>query len=908
MANWHKLFFSIVAILLFQIAQAQNRENIYLTGTYQEASLSQFFEDVTRDYGIRFYYATEWINDVKFSATFNSTPFDVALSKVLGEGNLSSISYDDKTILIINQKSGMIVTDEGKDMELVVLGKDGTNPRGTKVKFSGYIKDAGNQEEILGARIFVDELKTGTVTDQYGYYTMQLPVGTYTITYSFVGLQEEQRRVRINEEGILNIDLFESPIELEGVTVYGEAEDANVTGTQMGKTKMSIATMKKMPAFLGEVDVVKSITLLPGVTSVGEGSSGFNVRGGSVDQNLILLDGAPIFNSAHLFGFFSVFNPDAVDEVEFFRGGIPADFGGRLSSVLNVKQRAGSKDKFSLNGGIGIVSGRVTVEGPIVKQKTSYLLALRSSYSDWLLNSLNDPDLNKSEAGFQDASFRIDHTINDKSSIYLSTYYSRDKFKFGSDTVYKWQTANAVMRYNYLIGKKLSSSLTLVNANYRYDVSREHPNSGFELNYVIDYKSAQLDFGLTAGFHNITFGGSTILYDFAPGSLMPTSETSEINPVDIQHEKNLESAFYLNDEFKLSPNLTLMAGIRYSLFHVLGPRDVYGYINGLPKRDYTLNDTISYADGETITTYSGFEPRFSMRYTLGLNSSIKASFNRMYQYIHLISNTTAITPLDIWKPSDTHIKPQSGDQVSFGYFQNLKNNTYEASLEFYYKWIYNLVDYRDGATLLLNPTLETDLLRGDGRSYGAEFLLRKSKGKLTGWASYTYSRSWRQVNGLLPEERINAGQWYPSNNDRPHDFKLVLDIKTYRRWSFAVNFNYSSGRPITAPESGYAISTDFGFEGINIGEFPDITIANYARRNQYRIPDYHRLDFSMTYEPNLRKNKRWKESWTFSIYNVYGRKNAYSIFFQDTASSRPQAYKLSVLGRPFPSITYNFTY
>lgn len=908
MANWHKLFFSIVAFFLLQFAQAQTKENIYLTGEYKDVPLSQFFEDVTAEYGIRFFYASEWVDDIKITASFSSTPFDVALSKVLSQGNLSAIDYDNKTMLIINQKSGMIVTDEGKELELVVIGNDGANPRGAKVKFSGYIKDANNGEEILGARVYVEELKTGTVTDPYGYYSMQIPVGTYTISFSFVGLQEETRRVRINEEGVLNMDLFESPIELDGVTVYGEAEDANVTGTQMGKTKLSIATMKKMPAFLGEVDVVKSITLLPGVTSVGEGSSGFNVRGGSVDQNLILLDGAPIFNSSHLFGFFSVFNPDAVDEVEFFRGGIPADFGGRLSSVLNVKQRAGSKDKFTLNGGIGLVSGRLTVEGPIIKQKTSYLVALRSSYSNWLLRSLNDPSLNKSDAAFQDASIRIDHTINDRSSLYLSTYYSRDRFKFGSDTVYEWQTANAVLRYNYLIGKKLSSSFTLVNSNYRYDVSRDAVNDGFELDYQIDYKSAQLDFGLSAGFHNISFGGSTILYDFSPGNLDPTNPASEITAVSIQNEQNLETAFYINDEFKLSPDITLMAGLRYSLFHVLGERDVYGYIEGLPKRDFTLNDTTSYGSGETITSYSGLEPRFSMRYSLGLSSSIKASYNRMFQYIHLISNTTAITPLDIWKASDTHIRPQSGDQVSFGYFRNFKNNTYEASLEFYYKWIYDLVDYRDGANLLLNPTLETELLRGDGRSYGAELLVKKSKGKLTGWASYTYSRSWRQVNGLLPEERINGGNWYPSNNDRPHDFKLVLDIKTYRRWSFAVNFNYSSGRPITAPEAGYALSTDFGFEGINIGEFPDITIANYAQRNQFRIPDYHRLDFSMTYEPNLKKDKRWKESWTFSIYNLYGRKNAYSIFFQDTASSRPQAYKLSVLGRPFPSITYNFTY
>ncbi|MCK4825926.1 TonB-dependent receptor, partial [bacterium] len=521
------------------------------------------------------------------------------------------------------------------------------------------------------------------------------------------------------------------------------------------------------------VDVIRSLTLLPSVNTVGEGASGFNVRGGDIDQNLILLDDAPVFNSSHVFGFFSVFNPDVVNNVTLMTGGISAKYGGRLSSILDIKQNEGNYKKFTGKGGIGIVSSRLALEAPILKDKCSFLVAGRTSYSDWILRKVPDINVQSSSAFFYDLTAKINYRINHKNKLSVSTYISDDIFGFGPDTTYNWGTRNAVFKYNHTWGENLFSDFTAYYSNYHYKVNNQEEYNSFELEYAIENQSLKADFTYLLQKHHIDFGTGIIWYGIKPGTLIPASEISSINPVYLKKEQSREMAVYVNDEYKISPGITIMYGLRYSSFQNLGPADVYLYQDNIPKEQGTITDTLQYSNGEIIKSYGGFEPRVSIKLGIGPSSSLKLSYNRMRQYISLISNTAAITPIDIWKTSNKHIKPQTGDQVIIGYFKNFAENSIETSIEVYYKKVNHLVEYKDGANLLLNETLEADLLEGKGRAYGLELQVKKKNGRLTGWANYAYSRSERQVNGEYPEEQINFGEYYPSNYDKPHNVKLV---------------------------------------------------------------------------------------------------------------------------------------
>ncbi len=761
-----------------------------------------------------------------------------------------------------------------------------------KFTLKGYLKDADNGEGLLGATVYVRELGTGTATNLYGFYSLSLPEGTYSISYSYIGYGTVSKTVALTQDQTIDIELRMEGTEMEGVEIRAEAEDEALQSVEMSVVKLEIASIKKIPQFLGETDIIRSIQLLPGVTTVGEGATGFNVRGGNIDQNLILLDEAPIYSSSHLFGFFSVFNGDAVKDVKLYKGGIPAMYGGRLSSVLDIRQKEGNLKKFSGSGGIGVVSSRLTLEMPIIKDKSSFMIAGRRSYADMFLVFSNDEALKNNTAYFYDLNAKFNYTFSDRDRLFISGYFGNDVFGFGDDFASRWGNTSGTIRWNHLFSDRIFANFTGIYSDYQYKLGVPSGANQFDWTshiYTINLKS---DFTFFPNPDNtIDFGISLLRYRFEPGLV----KGNNFPTFSIDNKYALESGIYVSNEQKIGDKLILKYGIRYSLYQHLGKGTVYEYAEGEPKSRVSITDTVTYASNELIQNYGGLEPRFSLNYRVSPQTSLKLSYNRTRQYVHLISNTTAATPLDIWTSSDRHIKPALADQIAGGYFRNFKDNTYEFSGEVYYKVFQDLVDYKDGARLLFNETLEADLLRGEGRAYGLELMLKRNKGRFNGWLSYTLSRSEIKVDSDLPEERINNGEWYPSNYDKLHDLSAVMSYDLNAKWSFSANFAYMTGRPITYPDAKY--------------EYAGITAGNYGNRNGARTPAYHRLDFSANYE-NIKPDRKWQGSWNISVYNVYGRRNPYSISFRQNADN-PQiteAIRLSILGTILPSVTYNFKF
>lgn len=867
------------------MASSQDINNNRISGNYENRPFEEFIEEIENKYPVRIFYKDEQTSSILVNTRFSNTTIEEVLSHILRGTGLSLLKYSDYHLIIIKEsdpkRADISQEEESGSKELYV--------------FNGYVNDANTGNPIPGATLFIEELKKGASTNQSGFFTFTISPGEYTISINSVGYLPEKRSVKITSKQTITFELFEKSIQLSEVTITESRPDQNVSGNEMGKNTFNIKTLKSIPPFLGEVDVFRSIILLPGVSTVGEGASGFNVRGGSVDQNLILLDEAPIFNPSHLFGFFSAFSSETIKDATLFRGGIPAQFGGRISSILDVNLKEGNMKTFHGQGGVGLVSSRLALEGPIIKDKTSFILSGRASYSDWILKSIKNEDLRNSSAAFYDINGKLTHRINEKNSISLTGYLSDDSFKFASDTTYGWGNKSATLQWFHNFNKKFFGNFTAILSQYQYEVLGRKPGNGFNLSSGINYKAFKGDFVYLADSKNkIDFGFSTSSYLFKPASLSPDTEESQILPINLENEQSLESGLYISNEYSVTKNFSIIYGLRYSLFHNLGPGNAIEYHEGLPKAFDTVKDTAIFASNKIIKNFQGFEPRFSFRWSLTPSSSLKGGYNRMNQYIHLISNTTAVTPLDIWQTSNLNIQPMTGDQFSLGYFRNFNENTIETSAEIYYKKIYNLIDYKEGAELLLNEHIETELVTGEGRAYGIELLVKKTLGRLTGWASYTFSRSERIVNNDFPEEKINNGNYYPSNFDKPHDLTLVGNIEFSKRISLSANFTYSTGRPITYPTSKYYVD--------------DVLVVKYSERNQYRIPDYHRLDLSLTIEGNHKKNKKWHGNYNFSLYNVYSRRNAYSVFFRSDDTRNPQAFKLSVLGSMFPSIGYNFKF
>ena len=772
-----------------------------------------------------------------------------------------------------------------------------------KFTISGYINDGSTGEALIGSTIYVEELTAGVQTNVYGFYSLTLPIGNYTLEYRYIGYISQKKKINLAKDEQLNIELSSEDVHLEEIIIKGTPEDKNVTSTEMGTVELDIKTIRKVPAFLGEVDVIKSIQLLPGVSSVGEGASGFNVRGGSVGQNLVLLDEAPVYNSSHLLGFFSVFNPDAVKDVKLYKGSIPARYGGRIASILDIRMKDGNAKKFGVQGGVGTIFSRLAVEGPTIKDKGSFILAGRRSYIDVLARPFTDVLNDGAVLNFYDLTFKTNYKFNQNNTVFLSGYLGRDKFLFDKNQGFSWGNKTATIRWNHLFGDRLFSNFTTFFSDYDYSLAfGETDFDKFEWNSRIRTINFKPEFTYFINSSNeLIFGGEMIYYKFNPANAVGVSNGVSAD-VSLEKKYGLESAIFIGNKTKFNEAISAQYGLRISNFQYLGPGNVYEWETTEPGKRKELVSASRADKYESIASYTNFEPRVSVKVQTGSKTSIKASYNRMSQYIHLISNTTASNPLDVWRPSTNNIEPQIGDQYAIGIFKNFgPANDYEVSIEGYYRDTKNQIEYIDGADILINEFLEADLLSGAGRAMGLEFYIKKNTGKLNGWISYTLGKSELKVNG------INNFEWYPARFDQRHNLKIVGYYELSPRWTLSANFTFLSGTPTTFPTDRFT-QQDYL-----------IPYNAFDSRNNVRIPNFHRLDVSATlhgkkYKKNgkLRKNSDY---WVFGFYNVYARKNPFSIYFSQ-GTERPVtgqpietfATQVSIIGTIIPAISYNFNF
>ncbi|EAZ95205.1 outer membrane protein [Flavobacteria bacterium BAL38] len=768
-----------------------------------------------------------------------------------------------------------------------------------KVILSGVASDTNNNETLIGVSVYISELNIGTYTNEYGFYSISVPQGNYTVQVSYVGFETILEKIEINQNVKKNFSLKESNQELKEVVITKNIYRTNIKKPEMSVNKLSINTIKQMPAILGETDVIKSILTLPGVTNAGEGQSGFNVRGGSADQNLVLLDEATIYNTSHLFGFFSVFNTDAIKDLKLYKGGIPSRFGGRVASVLEIYQKDGNNTDFHMNGGIGIISSRLLVEGPIVKNKGSFLFAGRSSYAHLFLK-LTD---NKNSAYFYDLNTKLSYKLNENNNLYASGYFGRDVFSLNESFVNTYGNSVFNLRWNHLFSNKLFSNLSLIYSDYYYGLTLDF--IGFNWDSGIKNYNLKYDFKhYLSDKVKLFYGANAIYHDFNPGKIEPTNDTSGINPDQLAKKYAFEPSVYIDVEQQITDKLAINYGLRYSKFYRLGDEEINLYANNqavVYNEDFQIYEKATpigseyFGKNKTIAQFGNLEPRVSIAYTLNESSSIKASYNRMSQYLHLISNTQSPTPLDVWAPSDDYLKPQILDQVAFGYFKNFQNDDYTLEVETFFKKLKNRLDYIDGADLIANDDIEQVVLKGEARAYGLEILARKNNGKLNGWISYTLSRSEQRTPGRTAVETgINNGEWYKTGWDKLHNIAITSMYKLNEKWSFSSIFSLQSGQPVTYPNGQY--------------QYQGISVPTYGLRNENRLPTYHRLDISATLVPEKNKTRNWHGEWVFGIYNVYSRKNAASISFrQNQDSGNNEAVRLSIFGI-VPSVTYNFKF
>ncbi|WP_200976363.1 TonB-dependent receptor [Echinicola sp. 20G] len=755
-----------------------------------------------------------------------------------------------------------------------------------KFTIRGNIEDANSGEGLIGATVFIKELSTGGTSNVYGFYSLTVPAGDYTLVYSFVGYESITKAITLDKDQTIDVELGSGATELEEVVVNAEPEDSNVRSTQMSVNKLDMREVEAIPVIFGEKDIIKTIQLLPGIKA-SEGGGGFFVRGGSADQNLILLDEAPVYNASHLLGFFSVFNSDAIKDLTIYKGHIPSEYGGRASSVLDIKMKEGNNKKFAAQGGIGLISSRATIEAPIVKDKGSFVVSGRRTYVDLFLKLSNDEEVKNSILYFYDLNAKANYKLGDKDRIFVSGYFGRDNFGYGDLFGFDWGNTTATVRWNHLFNDRLFLNSTAMFSDYNYEVEimaeeEENENNGFKVTSAIRDFSVKEDFEYYINPQNtLKFGASAIRHNFVPGEIIPQGD-SYINEQKLQRKYAWETAAYISEDIEFSPRFNVNAGLRYSWFAQIGPGEIYTY-----DEDGDVIDTETYGDGEIVKSYGGLEPRLGLTYLLNDEVSVKASYGRNRQYLHLVSNSNAGTPIDLWIPSSNNVRPQIADQIALGYFRNFNDNAYESSVEVYYKDMKNQVDYRTGAELVFNENVESQLLFGDGWSYGAEFFVRKNKGDLTGWISYTLSKTERQFDG------VDYGEVYPASWDRPHDLSIVGIYQLNKRWNLSASFVYRSGDAVTYPVGKYEVK----------GE----VINMYDKRNNNRLPEYHRLDLGATLK--LKSNQKFESDLNFSVYNAYARKNAFMVTFREDRDdpTKTEAVKFSLFSI-LPSVTYNFRF
>tara|TARA_B100000809_G_scaffold153591_1_gene150962 strand:+ start:11225 stop:13567 length:2343 start_codon:yes stop_codon:yes gene_type:complete len=759
-----------------------------------------------------------------------------------------------------------------------------------KYTLSGTVKDLSNGEDLIGLTIFVKELPgTGTISNVYGFYSLTLPKGEYTIQYSYVGFQTQEYKINFNQNNKKDIELGSGANELEAFEVNAKKEDENIRSTEMSVTKIDMKEIESIPVLFGERDVLKTIQLLPGVATGGEGSAGFFVRGGSADQNLILLDEAPVYNASHLLGFFSVFNSDAIKDLTLYKGGMPAQFGGRLSSVLDIKMKDGNSKKLSVSGGLGLISSKLTIEAPIVKNKGSFIISGRRTYVDQFTRLSSNENIKNTTLYFYDLNLKANYRLSKKDRVFLSGYFGKDELGIKDRIGINWGNTTATLRWNHLFNDKLFSNTSLIYSNYNYKFSIDAAE--FQIDSKIEDLTIKEDLDFYLNDKNkIKFGGSLVHHTFAPGEFSSTGELENINELKIEKRYSIESGLYLSNEQKINDLLSVTYGLRYSNFTQVGPGEIYSF-----EDDGSISDTTNYTSWQKVSSYNGLEPRVSVKYQLNESSSLKTSYARSNQYLHLLSNSSSESPTDTWMPSSNNIKPEVSDQVALGFFKNFKNNVYEFSTEVYYKILDNTIDYKNGAEVSLNPIVEGELLYGEGRAFGIELFLKKRKGKFTGWISYTLAKSQNKF------EVLNDGEWFSTKQDRTHDLSLVGMYSLSDRVKISSTFVYYTGNAVTFPTGKYEIDNQ--------------TVNLYSDRNGSRMPNYHRMDIGLTWDGKKYKEvknletgetektkKRFTSSWNFSVYNLYARENAYSISFEDSKITQTSLFKM------IPSVTYNFKF
>lgn len=884
-------------------ANSQNIQEKIINGKYENVSFSEFFNKLEKDYSIPFYFRNEWIQDKSFSYEFNNAPLIQVLNIILAKQPLSYRFFQNNSVVIFPKGSDIRKKTVNDGPQLLIIGDPLNEGRYVSAKISGKIVDGKNTEPLAGAVVFHPQTGIGTTTNQKGNYEIDLPTGEYSLQISFMGFEVLNQPIKLIENGKADFEIFEESHNLDEVTVKGD--DTKASKAQMSMIKVNSRIMKELPVLMGEADVIKSVVMMPGVKSVGEMSSGFNVRGGNNDQNLILIDGAPVFNTSHLFGFFSMINPDVVKDVTLFKGGIPASYGERVSSIMDVQLKDGNTDKIQFYGGLGLINSRFVLEGPFVKEKKStFMIGGRSTYSDWLMRQSRNAQFLNSVAHFYDVNGSLNFSLGTNNNLKISAYHSNDVFNLNSSSLYKYGNliSSAVWKMN--ISKEFISNFSLAYSNYKFSLDYKDQNlreEDYRLNTGLQYGSLKYILSwLPNEKHRINTGFQAIGYKIQPGEILPINSMSNVIYEKVKDEQSLEYAFFADDDFDLSPVVAINAGLRYAAFRSLGPTTVLKYLTNQTINASSVIDSTVFAAGETVKLYHGIEPRFSIKFNLSDNGSFRMSYQRIHQFVNQISNTSVISPADFWKTSDTHIEPLISDQFAVGLFRNPKKGLFETSAEFYYKKLQNLPEYKNGAVLAMNHHIEADIISADGYAYGLEVFLKKNLGRLNGWVSYTYSRTMRQTDNLYRDEIINNKKVYPSVYDKPHDLSTVFNYQISRRWRFSGNFVISSGRPITLPEQKYF--------------YADRQVVYFSERNKYRMPTYHRMDVGITFDENLRKKRMWKGSWTFSVYNLYGRKNPYSVFYRQSPSiqqvqkSQYAIYKLSIIGIAVPSITYNFKF
>lgn len=892
-------FFSVLLLIHLSVLSRGRVE----TGLRQaDEPVREVIKKLENKYSTRIFFREKWLTAVTMDPGIINIPIENAIEVIAKENNLQVFFVDN--YIILTPATIDRISFEVPDESRINIGNPIEYGRFSNAEFSGRVTDGQTAEALAGAVLYSERTGTGVSTDRNGNFSFTIPAGEHRINISFIGYETASRRVNLYGPGSHDFELFEETMKLDEVTIMAQRAEANITRTRMSMINLDSRMIRELPGTMGEQDIIRSMSLLPGIQTVGEFGTGFHVRGGSADQNLVLVEEVPLFNSSHLFGLTSVVNPDMVTSVTMTKAGIPARYGERASSVMDIRIKPEEVTQTSLMGGIGLLNSRLHLKTPLFTEKIQLSAGGRSSWSDWLLGRIPDEDLMNSSAGFHDFAGTLSIALNPKNSITIFGYNSHDRFSFAGNTNYRYGNTLGSVRFNSIAGEKLSFSINGGFSRYEYRVTGDeelNPFEAYNLSSSVGYHSLKSNFMYFPNSgHNIEFGFNIIHYDINPGDLTPAGHDSDIAPLSINNERAAELALYLSNNFELTPEISMEAGLRYSRYLYLGDARVFEYEQGRPRSPGTITDTLHYGLNEVVGSYGGLEPRLGVRYIIDDGSSIKASYNRINQYINLISNTSVITPSDSWKLSDLHLRPLRSDQYAIGYFRNFSNNAIETSVEIYYKRLFNVIEYKEGAQIILNETPETDLINARGHNYGIELFARKNSGRLTGWASYTLSSSVRRSTGEFQEDRINRNEYFPSNYDKPNDLSVNLNYNITRRWVLGGTFAYSTGRPVTLPEFYF-------FHG-------NTRLIRYSDRNSYRLPDYHRLDLSVTLRENLRADRRGKGFWNFSLINVYSRKNAYSVFYEKsdrTTGSRENQfslYKLYIIGRPLPTITYNFTF